>query len=873
MLGPFRLLADSVSRMLNNNRDTFEQFQHGTELREEKFEIYENSRKELNKLDDEDRENSRLAALLSGTDASPFEKPVAKESGINALKDSFTPAALLDGLKQFTGFGEPSFGRYRDPANRAEAIENLISDFKKETKEKIKAFPSKVFDKREHEPDTGFPAVVKNVTSESGDEPLPSAVAQPTAAALSQAAIISPFVDAENTASGSDRAVPLPRKDAGLLPILLPGPQETPLGIDAVQEEKSLESPMMDKIPPDQSSLLAKGGVVGAGVVFLARKLGVITDSLEDDAKQNKDEGPGKNAIDFIKKDGLGILKALAPLAVMALGGVAVVNGLQMQKRDTEDSHKYFDEGNTARGVETLILGDRARLTEENASHELGRTAGKSVLLAGGAGLVAAGGAGTAAMIGTAASAGGVAAAGGLGAVGAAGLTAMGAALPPVLIGAAVITAGMVIAKGTHEAFELGRDKNQAAIQKELADTMLSEDSSTIEKIRAGVEGVWKGFTGGLAGGIWEAGKVLDAETMIQNEKQINYIREQAEAGNESHQRLLEMLQSEQFKALSEEERKAAMLAEGLYDEFRGAREATRKTIGEHLISAGKTSGGFFSGLADTTMEGVRGRETAVWEKAAMRGMKNMSGDDAARLQQSDSYKETMANGGDHKKAMESAYLAEAREKAIARGDLREDGMAVQEGNWLAGMFAGGATGGIPGAVAGALGGAVFGKYLGFGDTGMAYKEKRSDEEYRQTFEYSKRKTELMGEGMSAEEADLAAIEEQNALYEQATVLRLKQSADYKKEFDKQLKEGKSIRQAEEAALKTAKENKRNIMSTTELVKDKFREVGETLGNWARNIGGFFKEKFSEAGEGLSNIGDMVKGRGAGRMECRIGMV
>ena len=91
--------------------------------------------------------------------------------------------------------------------------------------------------------------------------------------------------------------------------------------------------------------------------------------------------------------------------------------------------------------------------------------------------------------------------------------------------------------------------------------------------------------------------------------------------------------------------------------------------------------------------------------------------------------------------------------------------MAIQEGNWLAGMAAGAISGGTPGALRGALGGAFFGKYLGLGDTGRTFKEKQSDEEYRQTFEYSKKKTELMTRGMSAEEADLAAIEEQNALY------------------------------------------------------------------------------------------------------------
>jgi hypothetical protein len=301
------------------------------------------------------------------------------------------------------------------------------------------------------------------------------------------------------------------------------------------------------------------------------------------------------------------------------------------------------------------------------------------------------------------------------------------------------------------------------------------------------------------------------------------------------------------------------MQAEGLYDEFKESQEATRKSLGEHLLTAGRTVTGFFSGLVDTTMEGMRGRETAVWETAALKGMENMTGEDVDRLKQSKDYQDAIANGKDHKGAMQAAYLAQEREKAVARGDLREDGMAIQEGNWLSGMAAGSIAGGPAGALAGALGGAFFGKYLGFGDTGTAYKERQSDEEYRQTFEYSKKKTELMNQGMTAEEADLAAIEEQNNLYEQAMTLRLKQSKDYKKEFDKQLKEGKSIKEAEESALRAAKENKRNTMTTTELVKDKLREMGETLSGWARNIGGFFKEKFSAAGEGLADLGNIIK--------------
>jgi len=825
LLGPFRLIADPMLKAFNNNRDTFETLNNRTERAEARYEVYEKSRVEMNKLNDEKREEDRLAALMAGADTSAYEKPTITDAGIKALKESFTPKALLSGLKESLGFGEMSFEEHNEMANRQDAKDALFKNMKGLPKAMLKSLFTR--NKQGHQ---ALP-----ITTEQETMALPSPVAS------------------------APLALPSPVSEEAALE---QGHQALPITTE--QEEDEID-PMLAKISPDPATLLAKGGVVGAGVVFLAKKLGLITDVFDEAKKKDKDgEGLGKTVFDFVKKNGLGLLKVAAPLAVTALGGVMIAKGLQMQKRDTDDAQKYFEGGDTARGVETFLLGDRARLTEENANRELGRTAGKTGLIAGGAGLVAAGGAGTAAMIGTVASAGGLAAAGGLGAVGTAGLAAMGAVLPPALIAAAVVTAGMVIAKGTQEAFELGWDKNQAVIQKELTETMLSEDSTLLEKIKAGAESTWKGFTGSLAGGIREAGRVLDAETMIQNEKQINFIKEQAEAGSESHKRLYEMMQSEQFKAMSKAEQKAAMQAEGLYDEFKEAQEATKKTLGEHLLTAGKTVGGFFSGLVDTTMEGMRGRETAVWEKAALKGMENMTGEDVDRLKQSSAYRESIENGGDHKKAMQAAYLAEEREKAIARGDLREDGMVVQQGNWLAGMAAGAATGGVPGALAGALGGAAFGKYMGFGDTGMAYKSKQSDEEYRQTFEYSKKKAELMGQGMTAEEADLAAIEEQNALYDQAMKLRLKQSKEYKQTFDEQIALGMSLEEAEEIALKAAKTNKKNTMTTMELISDPFKAVGTNFKNWVSKTKSSVKQKITDIGETFTgfaqSIGDFAKG-------------
>ena len=626
--------------------------------------------------------------------------------------------------------------------------------------------------------------------------------------------------------------------EAALLPVFgqkLPG-QEVPYDNQDAFIEQIVDaeySPLLEKTAPNQNTLLAKGGILGASAVYLGNLLGDRLDEISEDQDKKTGEGglPSK-ASEFLSKNGLSLMKLAAPLAAMAVGGFMVKKGLDMQKRDTEDAKKYFEEGNTARGIETAWLGDRARLTEENANSELGRTTGKTTLLAGGAATVGVG------AMGAIAAGGALTGGAGLAGAGAAGMAAMGAAFPPALIAAAVAVGATVIAKGTQEAFELGWDKNQANIQKELNAVIFSEDASLWDKIKAGLESTWKGVTGSLAGGIREAGSILDAEAQIQNQKQIDFLKSQADAGNESYARLLSMLQDEQFQAMDENEQKMLMQAEGLYDDYQKMQQETQKTFGEHLLTAGRVIGGFFTGMADTAKEGIRAAETARWETETLKGMDTMSAQDVERLKQSAKYQETIANSGNAKSAMEAAYLNEQKDIAMARGDLTKDGMVMQ-------------TGGL------------FGKYLGMGDMGLAYKERKTgtdalDNEYRQTFEYSKRKAELMNEGKTAEEADLAVIAEQNQLYEDALTLRLKQSDDYKNTFDKVLKETKDIKKAEEAGLKAARQNKKNTMTTTALMKKKFGEVWTSVKDFSKNIGGWFKDKFSAAGEEMERLGKII---------------
>ncbi len=290
---------------------------------------------------------------------------------------------------------------------------------------------------------------------------------------------------------------------------------------------------------PAENDLLRKGGVIGAAAVFLGREIRKLGEGI-DDIDVGDDDG-------FLNKISGGkfskTLAKLAPTLASAAGVAAVTavpvamlaGGLKLQKRDTEDAKKYAEQGNYGRVVETAWLGDRKRLTEENANAELGRATGKTALLAGGAAGVTALAAGGAA---AGMSAGAAAAAGGAGFLGtglaAAGATT-GAVFPPVLIASAIAAAATVVAKGTQEAFELGWDKNQAEIQKNLYDTIYSKDSSVWEKIKASVSSGWKEFTGTIAGGIRGVTEELEGDAAIEWQRGIEYLEKTAAEGNKEN--------------------------------------------------------------------------------------------------------------------------------------------------------------------------------------------------------------------------------------------------------------------------------------------------------------------------------------------------
>ncbi|MGL5958106.1 MAG: hypothetical protein ACRCZZ_05895, partial [Phocaeicola sp.] len=485
-----------------------------------------------------------------------------------------------------------------------------------------------------------------------------------------------------------------------------------------------------------------------------------------------------------------------------------VAGGLMLQKRDTEDASVYAGQGETGKAIETFLLGDRKRLTEENANSELGRATGKNALLAGGI-------AGTSALalggVSAGLTAGATAAAGGAGIAGvglaSAGAT-LGAVVPPILIATAIAAGVTAIAKGTQEAYELGWDKNQAEIQRELYTVINSEDASFGDKFKATFSSKWKNLTGVIAGGIRSATEEIAGNTAIEWQRGLEYLEKSSAEGNTENARLLEMLKSDFYNDLSKKEQKQLLQAEGLMDEYSTFLSEGSSSALESVANGFRTVGSFFKGAVETSLDAFSGKQGGKLEAEALKDFQNLTGDDIQRLKESSSYLATMNEGGDHKKAMETAYLAEVREKNVALGVQKEDGSTI-----------------------------------GIQDTILSYL-KQDDDSYRQSREFQQKKALLMMEGKTSEEADLQAVAEYNALYEKSLEYRLKSSDDYKKHFKRLLAEGKSMKDAEAEALKLARENKKNTMTVNELVQEKFSTIVDSVRGFASSVGDKAKDVF-----------------------------
>jgi hypothetical protein len=572
---------------------------------------------------------------------------------------------------------------------------------------------------------------------------------------------------------------------------------------------------ILARIEPARSDLLKRGGVIGASAVFLA-------DFLTGEPSPEK-SGKEKGGTNFLGiPGGIGGLKgAIAKFLPAAVGNAVAVSiplamaagAAILQKRDTEDTKKYAGRGEYGRAAETFLLGDRERITEETAGGELARAAGKAALAGGAA---AAAGAATAAGAGT------------LGAAGAAGAAALGAVVPPVLIAAAIAAAAAAVAKGTQEAYELEYDKNAAVIQRDLQRLISGEEAPFLKRVGASFKSEWIEFTSALAGGIRGVTEVMDVEAERNVQQQLEILRKQAEDSNEESARLYEMMSRQSFREMTAKEKERLLRSEGLYEEYITVVAESENSFWEKLKNGTKAVVKGAESALNTAHENMRGGITAEWEQLQLHDMdKKLSRkEDTDRLRNSEVYQDTLGETGDPLKAMQEAFLAERREMAQARGDMDANGMAVD-------MFD-----------------RIKLRLKSFADI--------SDEAIRQSTEFDTRRLRLLAEGMSAEEADRKAMEEQRDLLNSQTELRLKQTKEYKKAFEDALKEGKSLKDAEKQALNKVKGNKEYLKSFGQSLSEGLRDMWQSARDFFGTGWGNLKNGGTAALENVKDFGSNV---------------
>jgi hypothetical protein len=598
-------------------------------------------------------------------------------------------------------------------------------------------------------------------------------------------------------------------------------------------EEKSEEfsgtlTEILAHFEPTRSDLLKRGGIIGASAVFLADFL----------AGEPGPEKPGKEKGDTnflgIPGGSGGLKGAIAKFLPVAVGNAVAVaiplalaaGAVALQKRDTEDAEKYADREEYGRAAETFLLGDRERITEETAGSELARTTGKAALTGGAVagGIAATGfitGGGAAAAAGAATAAG----AGTLGAAGAAGAAALGAVVPPVLIVAAIVAAAAAVAKGTQEAYELEYDKNAAIIQRDLQRLISDEEAPFLKRVGAGFKSEWIEFTSTLAGGIRGVTEVMDVAAERNVQQQLEILRRQAEDSNEESARLYEMMSQQSFREMTAKEKERLLRSEGLYEEYITVVAESENSFWEKLKNGVKAVVKGTEGALNTAHENMKGSLTAEWEQLQLQDMdKKLSRkEDTDRLKNSEIYRDVMGETGDPLKAMQEAFLAEQREMAQARGDMDANGMVV-------GMFD-----------------QIKLRLKSFTDI--------SDEAIQQSTEFDTRRLQLMAEGMSVEEADRKAMEEQRDLLNSQMELRLKQTKEYKKAFDDALEEGKSLKEAEKQALNRVKGNREYLKSFGQSLSEGLRNMWQSTRDFFGTGWDKLKSGGAAAWGGVKNFG------------------
>lgn len=594
----------------------------------------------------------------------------------------------------------------------------------------------------------------------------------------------------------------------------------------------SAEEEEPKRISPRESELLSKGGAVGAGAVYIGNILEkhlAKNGSAEVEAEQEgflDDILDGK--IPGLSKAPKGVAgKGLMASRVSSALGIGVplamlAGGAVMQARDSRDAGRRFKEGDVSGGIESTLLGDRNRITEETAGKEMGRATTKNALLAGGI-------TGTAVAGGAAAAAGGAALAGGAGLAGAGaaalGAVSIGAVLPPVLIAAAIAAGATAVAKGTQEAYELQYDKNAMEIQRSLTRKIADPDAKMITRIGASIDRDWKALTSTMAGGIRGITDELAIDQEKRNEEQLQILKSQADKGNEESKRLFELMTQDSFKKMNDKQKERLLRENALYDEYQEVQNKTTPNIFENLIAPFEMALKTSEGVVETAHQNLEGRILGEWEKSKLKKMDTLKAGDIAQLKNSESYKKAIESGQDSYKALQQAYLDQEKAMAKAQGKMKADGSVVDVTDIVEN----------------------FASFL----TGT---QLLSDEALKQSKSFRDRKLLLKSQGKSEEEASAQALEEMKARQENEMEFQLKQTEEYKDYFDNMIKLGRSKEDAEKEALAAVKKDK-NVMADT--TRNVFQKLGDVWKTYDDFVGGLQKK----VSEGFSTAVDFVTGK------------
>jgi hypothetical protein len=393
-------------------------------------------------------------------------------------------------------------------------------------------------------------------------------------------------------------------------------------------QPSSASDQLLDPVNPSENELLAKGGIIGAAIVWQTEMLleALGAGGLTGDEEGGLLDGLGLGAAGggLLSKLG-GFLAGPGGAALLGVGMLA--GGGVMAARDIGDAASDYEAGDRGFSVlETALIGRRSDVSEETEAADVGFQAGKFGLLAGGT-----------AALGTALTGGGLAA-------------AATAALPVALVAAGIAAT----AKGVQVAFEEEYDKRAMEMNVETQRILNDEEAGFFDKVGAGATQLWRNFTGSLAGGIRSADDDFN--------ERFNDILSQRAEDDPEFARLQDMLNSDDYKNATDAQKEEMLKQARLTSEY--------EEVMNQSVDIGASIGSFFDGLWNTMVQADIGARMGQAEAMAMEGFEDVTAAQAEELKNTEAYNEALAAGLDENAALQEAYKQERFQQLLDEGVL-----------------------------------------------------------------------------------------------------------------------------------------------------------------------------------------------------------